>query len=140
MVGLITVAVVIVLQNPNLEHMLQTAESIRAAGHPEWFQVQPRALPSPSYFTRCPFTTTGEFICCPPLWFLLSHWHQLVGLLHDMGKIMFLWGDKACGQEVCREHSSCFADAFLSARVFHVMRNTGCTTALAVCPYKPGRC
>jgi inositol oxygenase len=47
--------------NPNLEHMLQTAEAIRAAGHPEWF--------------------------------------QLVGLLHDMGKLMFLWGDRETGQE-----------------------------------------
>ena len=37
---------------PNLLHMLQTAEGIRRAGHPEWFQV--------------------------------------VGLIHDMGKIMFL--------------------------------------------------
>ena len=37
---------------PNLIHMLQTAEGIRKAGHPEWFQV--------------------------------------VGLIHDMGKIMFL--------------------------------------------------
>ena len=37
---------------PNLVHMLQTAEGIRKAGHPEWFQV--------------------------------------VGLIHDMGKIMFL--------------------------------------------------
>ncbi|KAI8894459.1 inositol oxygenase [Globomyces pollinis-pini] len=46
---------------PNLEHMLQTAESIRAAGHPDWF--------------------------------------QLVGLLHDMGKIQFLWGDPVDGQE-----------------------------------------
>jgi len=45
---------------PNLEHCLQTAEGIRAAGHPEWF--------------------------------------QLVGLLHDMGKIMFLWGDDTDGQ------------------------------------------
>jgi len=25
-------------------------------------------------------------------------WMQLVGLIHDMGKIMFLWGDKECGQ------------------------------------------
>ena len=24
---------------PNLEHMLQTAEGIRAAGHPDWFQL-----------------------------------------------------------------------------------------------------
>jgi inositol oxygenase len=48
-------------ENPNLEHMLQTAEAIRAAGHPEWF--------------------------------------QLVGLLHDMGKLMFLWGDRETGQE-----------------------------------------
>jgi inositol oxygenase len=45
---------------PNLEHMLQTAEAIRAAGHPDWF--------------------------------------QLVGLLHDMGKIMFLWGEEKDGQ------------------------------------------
>jgi hypothetical protein len=49
-------------QNPNLEHMLQTAESMRAAGLPDWM--------------------------------------QLVGLLHDMGKIMFLWGDRETGQEV----------------------------------------
>ncbi len=40
-------------QNPNLEHMLQTAEGMRAAGLPDWF--------------------------------------QLVGLLHDMGKIMCVW-------------------------------------------------
>lgn len=46
---------------PNLEHMLQTAESIRAAGHPDWF--------------------------------------QLVGLIHDMGKMMFLWGTPEDGQE-----------------------------------------
>lgn len=45
---------------PNLEHMLQTAEAIRAAGHPDWF--------------------------------------QLTGLLHDMGKCMYLWGDEADGQ------------------------------------------
>ena len=45
---------------PNLEHMLQTAEAIRAAGHPEWF--------------------------------------QLTGLLHDMGKCMYLWGKEEDGQ------------------------------------------
>jgi len=45
---------------PNLIHMLQTAEGIRKAGHPEWFQV--------------------------------------VGLIHDMGKIMFLWGSEEDGQ------------------------------------------
>ena len=27
-------------------------------------------------------------------------WFQLVGLLHDMGKIMFLWGNAVDGQEV----------------------------------------
>lgn len=48
------------LDLPNLVHLLQTAEGIRKAGHPEWFQV--------------------------------------VGLLHDMGKIMFLWGDDSDGQ------------------------------------------
>lgn len=46
---------------PNLEHMLQTAEAIRAAGHPDWL--------------------------------------QLTGLIHDMGKIQFLWGDSEDGQE-----------------------------------------
>jgi len=45
---------------PNMEHMLQTAEAIRAAGHPDWF--------------------------------------VLTGLLHDMGKIMYLWGNEADGQ------------------------------------------
>lgn len=47
---------------PNLIHMLQTAEAIRAVGHPDWF--------------------------------------QLVGLLHDLGKIQFLFGgDKNQGQQ-----------------------------------------
>ncbi|EGB11633.1 hypothetical protein AURANDRAFT_58690 [Aureococcus anophagefferens] len=45
---------------PNIVHMLQTAEAIRAAGHPDWF--------------------------------------QLVGLVHDMGKIMYLWGCAEDGQ------------------------------------------
>lgn len=26
-------------------------------------------------------------------------WFQLVGLIHDMGKIMFLWGDEKDGQK-----------------------------------------
>ena len=46
---------------PNLEHMMQTAEAIRAASHPDWL--------------------------------------QLVGLIHDMGKIQYVWGDAADGQE-----------------------------------------
>jgi len=46
---------------PNVVHALQTAEGIREAGKPEWF--------------------------------------QLVGLMHDMGKIMFKWGTKETGQE-----------------------------------------
>lgn len=45
---------------PNMIHMFQTAEGIRLAGHPDWF--------------------------------------QLVGLIHDMGKIMFLWGSEEDGQ------------------------------------------
>lgn len=45
---------------PNMLHMFQTAEGIRRAGHPDWFQV--------------------------------------VGLIHDMGKIMFLWGTEEDGQ------------------------------------------
>jgi len=47
------------LDLPNKLHLLQTAEGIRRAGHPDWF--------------------------------------VLVGLLHDMGKIMFLWGDGTDG-------------------------------------------
>jgi len=46
---------------PQLQHALQTAESIRAAGQPGWF--------------------------------------QLVGLIHDLGKVMFLWGADEDGQD-----------------------------------------
>eukprot|EP01006_Ploeotia_vitrea_P063033 TRINITY_DN84833_c0_g1_i1.p1 TRINITY_DN84833_c0_g1~~TRINITY_DN84833_c0_g1_i1.p1 ORF type:complete len:292 (-),score=-18.90 TRINITY_DN84833_c0_g1_i1:33-908(-) len=46
---------------PNKIHMLQTAEGIRKAGHPDWMQI--------------------------------------VGLIHDMGKIMFLWGEEKDGQK-----------------------------------------
>jgi inositol oxygenase len=46
---------------PNLLHLLQTAEGIRQANQPDWF--------------------------------------QLVGLIHDMGKIMFLWGTGEDGQD-----------------------------------------
>ena len=49
------------LDLPNRLHLLQTAEGIRRAGHPEWL--------------------------------------QLTGLLHDMGKIMFLWGNGDIGQD-----------------------------------------
>ena len=49
------------LDLPNKLHLLQTAEGIRRAGHPDWM--------------------------------------QLTGLLHDMGKIMFLWGDGEDGQD-----------------------------------------
>jgi inositol oxygenase len=49
------------LDLPNKLHLLQTAEGIRRAGHPDWF--------------------------------------VLVGLLHDMGKIMFLWGNGDDGQD-----------------------------------------
>lgn len=45
---------------PNIEHGFQTAEAIREAGHPDWF--------------------------------------QLVGLIHDLGKMMFLWGKPEDGQ------------------------------------------
>jgi inositol oxygenase len=45
---------------PNRIHMLQTAEGLRKAGHPDWMQI--------------------------------------VGLIHDMGKVMFLWGTEEDGQ------------------------------------------
>jgi inositol oxygenase len=48
-------------KQPNLLHLLQTAEGIRKANHPDWL--------------------------------------QLTGLLHDMGKIMFLWGSGEDGQD-----------------------------------------
>jgi inositol oxygenase len=46
---------------PNVEHAFQTAEAIRAAGHPEWM--------------------------------------QLVGLIHDLGKVIFLWGAQEDGMD-----------------------------------------
>ena len=49
------------LDLPNKLHLLQTAEGLRRAGHPDWM--------------------------------------QLTGLLHDMGKIMFLWGTGDDGQD-----------------------------------------
>lgn len=49
------------LDLPNMLHLMQTAEGIRKAGHPDWL--------------------------------------QLTGLLHDMGKIMFLWGTNEDGQD-----------------------------------------
>ncbi|KAL7526891.1 hypothetical protein ACHAWF_001957, partial [Thalassiosira exigua] len=48
-------------EQPNLLHLLQTAEGLRRAGHPDWL--------------------------------------QLAGLLHDVGKIMFLWGASEDGQD-----------------------------------------
>lgn len=42
------------LDLPNVEHLIQSAEAIRADGRPDWM--------------------------------------QLVGLLHDLGKVMYLWG------------------------------------------------
>ena len=33
-------------------------------------------------------------------------WMQLVGLIHDMGKIMFLWGDDSIGQNGEYERTS----------------------------------
>mmetsp|Transcript_17776 Transcript_17776/g.27656 ORF Transcript_17776/g.27656 Transcript_17776/m.27656 type:complete len:298 (+) Transcript_17776:219-1112(+) len=49
------------LDLPNMLHLMQTAEGIRKAGHPDWL--------------------------------------QLTGLVHDMGKIMFLWGTNEDGQD-----------------------------------------
>lgn len=47
---------------PNYYHGIQTAESIRKDGHPEWL--------------------------------------QLVGLIHDIGKIIYLWGDDLDGTSI----------------------------------------
>ena len=47
------------LDLPNVQHLLQTAEGVRAEGRPDWM--------------------------------------QLVGLIHDLGKIMFLWGSDEDG-------------------------------------------
>lgn len=51
----------IIITTAQLSSLLQTAEGIRKANHPDWL--------------------------------------QLVGLLHDMGKIMFLWGTITDGQD-----------------------------------------
>ncbi|KAL0586602.1 hypothetical protein ABG067_003776 [Albugo candida] len=93
---------------PNLEHMLQTAEGIRAAGHPDWFQLMTvweafealegyvdssdpdSSLPNLEHMLQ---TAEGIRAAGHPDWF------QLVGLLHDMGKIQYLWGTKEVGQE-----------------------------------------
>lgn len=47
------------LDLPNVQHLLQTAEGIRAAGKPDWM--------------------------------------QLVGLIHDLGKVMYRWGSDEDG-------------------------------------------
>ena len=59
------------LDLPNKLHLLQTAEGIRRAGHPDWF--------------------------------------VLVGLLHDMGKIMFLWGNSEDGLDGYSPHGQQWA-------------------------------
>lgn len=47
------------LDLPNVQHLIQSAEAIRAEGRPDWM--------------------------------------QLAGLIHDLGKIMFLWGSDEDG-------------------------------------------
>ncbi|MFT5017018.1 MAG: inositol oxygenase [Neolewinella sp.] len=47
------------LDLPNVQHLIQSAEAIRAEGRPDWM--------------------------------------QLVGLIHDLGKVMFLWGSDEDG-------------------------------------------
>ena len=47
------------LDLPNVQHLIQSAEAIRADGRPDWM--------------------------------------QLTGLIHDLGKVMFLWGSDADG-------------------------------------------
>jgi len=47
-------------EHPNKVHMFQTAERIRKAGLPDWF--------------------------------------QLTGLIHDLGKVMYVWGEASDGQ------------------------------------------
>jgi hypothetical protein len=58
-----------------IEHLLQTAEAIRRAGKPE---VRTPAPPSPPNLTSPPL---------PP-----PQWMQLVGLVHDLGKLLHLFG------------------------------------------------
>ena len=54
---------------PNIQHMFQTAEAIRADNLPDWF--------------------------------------QLVGLIHDLGKIMSLWGVDENGQSCDKQWGVC---------------------------------
>ena len=109
---------------PNLEHMLQTAEAIRADGHPDWFQLVGLLhgawlrwqLPFDgrvSHCSLCSSTSSFSYLPLPPL-FLLAYLLRLVlrssSLCRcvscyrtlaatDLGKIMFLWGSPEDGQD-----------------------------------------
>lgn len=59
---------------PNVVHLIQTAEGMRAEGRPDWM--------------------------------------QLVGLIHDLGKVMFLWGNDEDGTSL-KEQWGLVGDIFL---------------------------
>jgi inositol oxygenase len=54
-----------------IEHLLQTAEAIRRDGKPEWMQVSTPRLPR----------------------FAFSRW-QVTGLVHDLGKLLLMFGSQ----------------------------------------------
>jgi inositol oxygenase len=55
-----------------IEHLLQTAEAIRRDGKPEWMQVGISALSRFSAFDV----------------------HQVTGLVHDLGKLLLMFGSQ----------------------------------------------
>jgi inositol oxygenase len=57
-----------------MEHLLQTAEAIRRDGKPDWMQVSSATL-----FSR---------------YLPLSHMDQVAGLVHDLGKLLLLFGSE----------------------------------------------
>jgi hypothetical protein len=102
---------------PNSFHAFQTAEGIRKV-HPDKgaspccggggaafaLEGKSRSLPCPTGFTqrsRSWVSQTQPRACSPalahaipmPIYLSSSDWFHLVGLLHDLGKVLALWGE-----------------------------------------------
>jgi inositol oxygenase len=59
-----------------IEHLLQTAEAIRRDGKPEWMQVI-SLISTPTLFLSLTVAT-----------------YQVTGLVHDLGKLLFMFGSE----------------------------------------------
>lgn len=109
------------LDLPNKVHLLQTAEGIRRAGYVSAFFLVPPLCRFLSFtltratnqsITHTPHggDDSALVLHAPCTFCKITHrhpdWMQLTGLLHDMGKIMFLWGTAEDGQESSSSSSS----------------------------------